>query len=236
MNKDLFLEELNKINIKLTTKQIEQLDKYCDLLLEYNKHTNLTAIKEKELVYLKHFYDSLTINKYIKKNDNVLDIGTGAGFPGMVLAIVRPDITINLLDSNNKKIKFLEYLKNELNITNVTLIHDRAEKFAHENLEKFDVVTSRAVARLRVLLELSIPVLKVNGIFIGMKANLDEELEESIITIELLNSEILKREMFKLPIENSNRENILIIKNNHCNHEYPREYDKIIKKPLVKKC
>lgn len=235
MNKDLFLEELKNINIELSPKQIEQLDKYCDLLLEYNKHTNLTAIKEKELVYLKHFYDSLTINKYIKKNDNVLDIGTGAGFPGMVLAIVRPDITITLLDSNNKKIKFLEYLKNELNITNVTLIHDRAEKFAHENLEKFDVVTSRAVARLRILLELSIPVLKINGIFIGMKANLDEELEESIITIELLNSEILKREMFKLPIENSNRENILIIKNNHCNHEYPREYDKIIKKPLVKK-
>jgi len=235
MNKDLFLEELNKINIELTTKQIEQLDKYCDLLLEYNKHTNLTAIKEKELVYLKHFYDSLTINKYIKENDNVLDIGTGAGFPGMVLAIVRPDINITLLDSNNKKIKFLEYLKKELNITNVTLIHDRAEIFAHKNLEKFDVVTSRAVARLRILLELSIPVLKVNGIFIGMKANLDEELEESINTIEILNSEILKREIFKLPIENSNRENILILKNNHCNSEYPRDYDKIVKKPLVKK-
>lgn len=236
MNKNLFLEELKKINIELTSNQEEQLDKYCELLLEYNKHTNLTAIKEESLVYLKHFYDSLTINKYIKSNDNILDIGTGAGFPGMVLAIVRPDVNLTLLDSNNKKIKFLEYLKNELNINNVTLIHERAEKFAHENIEKFDIVTSRAVARLRVLLELSIPVLKVHGLFIGMKGSLDDEFDESLDTIEILNSEILKREIFKLPIENSNRENIIIIKNNHCKPEYPREYDKIIKKPLVKKC
>ena len=235
MNKDLFLEELKKINVILSDNQVEQLDKYCDLLLEYNKHTNLTAIKDKESVYLKHFYDSLTINKYIEKNAQVLDIGTGAGFPGMVLAITRPDLNITLLDSNNKKIKFLEYLVKELNIPNVTLIYDRAEKFAHKNHEKFDIVTSRAVARLRILCELSIPVLKINGLFIGMKSNLDEELNESLDTIKILNADILKRNQFKLPIENSKRENILIIKNNHCNHEYPRDYDKIIKKPLVKK-
>lgn len=234
MNRNLFLEELKKINIELSNEQEEKLNKYCKLLLEYNKHTNLTAIKEEKLVYLKHFYDSLTINKYIKSNDNILDIGTGAGFPGMVLAIVRPDVNLILLDSNNKKISFLEYLKNELDIKNVTLIHERAEKFAHENKEKFDIVTSRAVARLRILLELSLPVLKIHGLFIGMKGNIDDELIESLDTIEILNAEILKREKFKLPIENSNRENIIIIKNDHCNFKYPRNYDKIIKKPLVK--
>ena len=233
MNKDEFIKELKNINITLTLEQLNNLEKYKDLLLEYNKHTNLTAIREENLVYLKHFYDSLTISKYIE-NKNVLDIGTGAGFPGMVLAITRPDIHVTLLDSNNKKIKFLEYLKDKLNITNVTLIHDRAENYIKKHLEEFDYVTSRAVADLRILCELAIPALKINGIFIAMKGNLETELQNSKNTIEILNSSITLEDKFKLPIENSVRENILITKNASVDNIYPRSYDKIVKKPLVK--
>ena len=233
MNRDEFILELKKINIELDSDKLDKLDKYKDLLLEYNKHTNLTAIKEENLVYLKHFYDCLTILNYID-NGTLLDIGTGAGFPGMVIAIVRPDIKVTLLDSNNKKIKFLEYLKNELNIANVELIHDRAEDYVRNNREKFDYVTSRAVADLRILLELAIPALKINGKFIAMKGNLEEELENSRITMEILNSSIYKEDKVILPFEDSNRENLIIIKNSHNNDIYPRDYDRIIKKPLVK--
>ena len=233
MNKEEFILELKKINIELTSEQLEKLEKYKNLLLQYNKHTNLTAIKDDNLVYLKHFYDSLTIANDLKSG-KVLDIGTGAGFPGMVLAIVRDDLEYVLLDSNNKKIKFLEYLSEELNITNVTLIHDRAENYIRNNIEVFDYVTSRAVAKLRILCELAIPALKVGGSFIAMKGNLDEELDEAADTIEILNSSIINHNKFKLPIELSNRENIIIIKNNTTNSAYPRSYDKILKKPLVK--
>ena len=233
MNKEEFILELKKINIELSEDKLDKLDKYKDILLEYNKHTNLTAIKDDNLVYLKHFYDSLTIANDLKSG-KVLDIGTGAGFPGMVLAIVRDDLEYVLLDSNNKKIKFLEYLSKELNITNVTLIHDRAENYIRNNIEVFDYVTSRAVARLRILCELAIPALKVNGSFIAMKGNLDEELDEAMDTIEILNSSIKSHNKFKLPIELSNREKIIIIKNNTTNRAYPRNYDKILKKPLVK--
>ena len=233
MNKEEFILELKKINIELTSEQLEKLEKYKNLLLQYNKHTNLTAIKDDNLVYLKHFYDSLTIANDLKSG-KVLDIGTGAGFPGMVLAIVRDDLEYVLLDSNNKKIKFLEYLSEELNITNVTLIHDRAENYIRNNIEVFDYVTSRAVAKLRILCELAIPALKVGGSFIAMKGNLDEELDEAADTIEILNSSIINHNKFKLPIELSNREKIIIIKNNTTNRAYPRNYDKILKKPLVK--
>ena len=233
MNKEEFILELKKINIELSEDKLDKLDKYKDILLEYNKHTNLTAIKDDNLVYLKHFYDSLTIANDLKSG-KVLDIGTGAGFPGMVLAIVRDDLEYVLLDSNNKKIKFLEYLSEELNITNVTLIHDRAENYIRNNIEVFDYVTSRAVAKLRILCELAIPALKVGGSFIAMKGNLDEELDEAADTIEILNSSIINHNKFKLPIELSNRENIIIIKNNTTNSAYPRSYDKILKKPLVK--
>ena len=233
MNKEYFIEELKKINIDLTDEQLNMLDIYKDYLLEYNKHTNLTAIKEDNLVYLKHFYDSLTIYNYIESG-KLLDIGTGAGFPGMVIAICNPNIEVTLLDSNNKKITFLKNLVNKLNLKNVTLVHDRAENFVQNNKETFDYVTSRAVAQLRILCEIGIPALKINGLFIAMKGNLDIELDEAKDTIDILNSKIFKEDKFLLPIENSNRENLLIIKNSSNNDIYPRSYEKIVKKPLVK--
>jgi 16S rRNA (guanine527-N7)-methyltransferase len=235
MNKNEFINYLKDLDILIDDKTLELLQIYCDYLLEYNKTTNLTAIKDENSVYLKHFYDSLTINKYLESNINLLDIGTGAGFPGMVIAIIRPDIQVTLLDSNNKKIKFLENLLDKLKINNVTLVHNRAEVFAKENIENFDIVTSRAVASLRVLCELALPMLKIDGKFIAMKGMLDTELDEALDTIEILNGSIIKRDKFILPIENSNRENLIIKKIKSCNSLYPRDYDKIIKKPLVKK-
>lgn len=235
MNKNDFIKYLENLNINISTEKLQLLQKYCDFLLDYNKTTNLTAIKDEDNVYLKHFYDSLTINKYLNNVNTLLDIGTGAGFPGMVIAIMHPEIHVTLLDSNNKKIKFLEELIKILGITNVSLIYGRCETFAKDNKEKFDIVTSRAVARLRILCELALPLLKINGKFIAMKGNITDEIIEANDTISILNSKIIEQDIFKLPIENSNRENVVIKKINSCDDKYPRDYDKIIKKPLVKK-
>lgn len=234
MNKEEFIKELEKINIILSEEQLKQFDIYKESLVEYNNHTNVTAIKDEEGIYLKHFYDSLTMQKYIKENNMVLDIGTGAGFPGMVLAIVNPNCKFILLDSNNKKIKFLEFLNQKLQLKNVELVNRRAEEYVRNNLEKFDIVTSRAVADLRILAELSIPALKINGLFIPLKSNIDNELDNSKDTIKILGGEVKSKESIVLPIENSKR-TILVIKHiEKTNAMYPRSYDKILKKPLKK--
>ena len=162
MNKEEFINELKKINVDISTEKMEQLNIYCNFLLEYNKHTNLTAIKEEEQVYLKHFYDSLTLTKVVNLNEinTLIDIGTGAGFPGMVIKILFPNIKTTLLDSNNKKITFLKDLSQKLNLSNINFYHGRAEDFCKENREQFDLVTARAVSDLSVLSELCIPLTK----------------------------------------------------------------------------
>lgn len=225
------ISNLKDLNIELTTYQQEQLITYKDFLIEYNKHTNLTAITNEEDIYLKHFYDSLTITKIIDlSNQKILDIGTGAGFPGMVLKIVYPELDITLLDSNNKKITFLKELSSKLNIK-VNLINDRAEEYIKDNRESFDIVVSRAVANLNTLSELSLPFVKVNGYFIAMKANATEEINNSLNALKTLNSNIEEQLEFKL-INNDLRTLIKIKKNKPNDNKYPRRYDKIIKQPL----
>ena len=225
------ISSLKALNIELTTYQQEQLITYKDFLIEYNKHTNLTAITNEEDIYLKHFYDSLTITKIIDlSNQKILDIGTGAGFPGMVLKIVYPELDITLLDSNNKKITFLKELSSKLNIK-VNLINDRAEEYIKDNRESFDIVVSRAVANLNTLSELSLPFVKVNGYFIAMKANVNEEINNSINALKILNSNIEEQLEFKL-INNDLRTLIKIKKNKKTDNKYPRRYEKIIKQPL----
>ncbi len=235
MNKNEFVEELKKLNINVTNKMLEDLEIYKNFLQEYNKHTNLTAITNDEDIYLKHFYDSLTIVKAIdlSKVNNLLDIGTGAGFPGMVIKIIYPNIKVTLLDSNNKKIKFIEELATKLNI-DVELIHSRVEDYAKNNLNKFDIVTSRAVANLRVLTELSLPLVKVNGYFIALKGNIASELNDAKSTIAILNSEIEDIINFDLYHDNGQRNIIKIKKNRENTLKDLRPYDKIIKKPLQK--
>lgn len=235
MTKEQFIEELKRLNIFITETELNKLEIYCATLIEYNNHTNLTAIKTPENIYLKHFYDSLTLLKYLKENNaQVLDIGTGAGFPGMVLAIFRPDCHFVLLDSNNKKTKFLEYLNTKLQLPNVEIVNCRAEDYVRHHFESFNYVTSRAVANLKILLELSLPALKINGRFLPMKSNIVEELQDIDIYLEELKGTILMKEDFLLPVENSRRTILEIGHFAKTDQKYPRSYDKILKKPLKK--
>jgi len=230
MNQNEFLSELEKLNITLTKEQIDNLNTYATYLLEYNKHTNLTAIKTIEDVYLKHFYDSITLTKYFDftKFNNLLDIGTGAGFPGMVLKIIYPHLEVTLLDSNNKKITFLDNLSKKLNI-NVTLVNARAEEYILKKREYFDIVTTRAVASLDILIELSIPYLKINGYMLAMKGKIEEELKISQEILTNLSSKIDNIYTFNLPIENSKRSIVKIEKLQKTKLIYPRNYSKIKK-------
>lgn len=234
MNKEEFIEYTKKLGISLNEEQLKKLETYKEFLIEYNSHTNLTAIKDEKGIYLKHFYDSLTIYSYIKDQKKVLDIGTGAGFPGIVLAILSPNINFVLLDANNKKINFLKELTKKLKITNVECIHDRAENYVQNHKEEFDIVTSRAVAELRILAELSLPALKIGGLFIPMKGVMEEELMSAKETIEILKGKIIDQIEFELPIEHSKRTILIIEHSSKTENQFPRSYDKIIKKPLRK--
>ena len=233
MNQNKFVEELNNLGIELTDTQLNQLNKYYELLVEYNKVMNLTGITELEDVYLKHFYDSLTIIKIVDLNkyNSLCDIGTGAGFPGMVLKIVFPNLQVTLLDSLNKRINFLNTVIDELGLTNITTVHARAEEYASVNRNKFDITTSRAVAHLSNLLEYAIPMTKLNGYFIALKGNLDDELNEASNAIKVLNVELINKIEFNLPIENSHR-TIVQFKKNNDNKKYPRKFSEIKKNRL----
>lgn len=231
MNINEFIEELNKIGISLSDKQLDELNIYKEFLKEYNSHTNLTTITEDNDIYLKHFYDSLTLAKYVdlSKVNNMLDIGTGAGFPGMVIKIVFPHIDMYLMDSNNKKLDFLTKLSEKLNLTNVHMLHVRAEEYAKDNRESFDLVTSRAVAALPILTELALPLTKVDGKFVALKANAQDEIRLSKDIINKLNGNIDFIEEFKLPKLDDPRTIIVMSKKGHTNNLYPREYGKIKK-------
>ena len=233
MNKEQFINELKKIDINISVDTLSKLEEYYQILVEENKKYNLTAITEEEQVYLKHFYDSLCIIKIIDLKDQyLLDIGTGAGFPGLVLKIVFPELKIDLLDSTNKKCLFLQMVIDKLQLKNVNVINARAEEYAKDNREKYDIVTSRAVAPLKHLLEYSIPTLKVNGNFISLKSNIDKELRNInnyYNKLHLSNEEIIK---YELPYEKSLRTLYKVTKNNKTPSIYPRQYSQIKKKDI----
>lgn len=236
MNIEEFINETKKLGIDITGEQLEKLEIYCNFLLEYNSHTNLTAIKNREEVYLKHFYDSLTLVKSIDLTsiENLLDIGTGAGFPGMVLKIFFPNLQIYLVDSNNKKTKFLNELKNKLNVDKVEVINNRIENITSRFINSIDVVTARAVTNLPVLVELALPLVKVNKYFIAMKGNAQDELENSEYAITYLGGKIEDVKEFDLPHDAGKRMLIVIQKIRNSDLNKLRPYEKIIKKPLQK--
>lgn len=210
MNNNEFLEELKKINIELTKEQKSQLEKFYQLLIEWNKKINLTRITDKEDVYLKHFYDSLTIAKVIdlSKIDTLCDVGTGAGFPGIVLKIVYPNLKITLVDSLQKRINYLNQITKELNLKDIKAIHTRGEDYK----ETFDVVTSRAVANIETLVKYTMHLVNKKGIFIAMKGNIDNELTKPIEKKLSRKYKIIKIEKFQLPKEKSER-SLVVIKN-----------------------
>lgn len=232
MNLDLFIEETKKLGIELTSQQLEKLNQFYELLISWNQKMNLTRIIEKEDVYLKHFYDSLTLSKVIDLNQDLTlcDVGSGAGFPGIVLKICFPNLKITLLDSLQKRVNYLNEIIKELDLKNIEAIHIRAEDYAKQNREKFGIVTARAVANLKILSELCIPMVKVNGLFIAMKANIEEEIENSTEILKKLDSKIEKIETFYLPIENSIRNIIMIQKQKPTNNLYPRRIEKMKEK------
>ena len=231
MNKQEFLEELKKLGINLTNDQIDKLARFYQLLVTWNEKINLTTIIKEEEVYLKHFYDSLTLIKVVDLRQplTVLDVGTGAGFPGIVLKIVFPNLKITLLDSLTKRINYLNEIIKELDLHDIETVCSRCEEYTKINREKYDLVVARAVSHLKILSEMIIPTVKVNGYFVAMKANLNDELEKTIQMLNKLNSEVKEIKEFILPIENSKRTLVVIKKNTKTSLLYPRKYSEIKK-------
>ena len=234
MNIDTFIEQLKLKGIELNDQQLKQFEKYYELLVEWNEKMNLTNITNKEDVYLKHFYDSLTLSFFHPlTNQHVCDIGAGAGFPSIPLKIVYPNIKVTIVDSLNKRIVFLNKLIEELQLENVEAIASRAEEYALDHREAFDIVSARAVARLNILDELCLPLTKVGGYFITLKgAQGSLELEECRQGISKLGGKVEDIQAFTLPGHDDQRVNIYIKKVNKTPIKYPRMFAKIKKSPL----
>lgn len=234
MNQSEFCESLEKLNIKVTEVQLKQLHRYYELLIEWNEKMNLTGITEEKQVYLKHFYDSATLAKSINLTQvhTLCDVGTGAGFPGLVLKILFPNLTVTLVDALNKRITFLNEVIHELELENITTVHARAEEYARNHRNEFDVVTARAVAPLNILLEYCLPLVHLNHYFIPMKANIAQEINLSRHALEQLGGEIIEKQEFILPIEGSHRSLLTIRKVHETPSKYPRRNAEIKKKPL----
>ena len=208
MNKEKFIAETRKLGINLTEEQLNKLDQFYNLLIEWNEKINLTRITTKEDVYLKHFYDSLTLAKVIdlSTKETLCDVGTGAGFPGIVLKIVYPNLKITLVDALQKRVNYLNAIIKDLQLENIQAIHTRGEDLH----DKYDVVTARAVANIEKLLKYTMHLVNNTGVFVAMKGNIDNELPPEIENKISKKYQILKIEKFELPIENSQRSLIVI--------------------------
>lgn len=234
----MLFEEAKKSGITLDNDQINKFIKYKELLKEWNNKINLTAITEDRQILMKHFIDSIEVVKYINKNSTVIDIGTGAGFPGIVIAIYfKGNIKITLMDALNKRIDFLEEVIKELNLLNIEIVHARAEEFGQKEQyrERYDYAVSRAVAPLNILLEFDIPFIKVGGKCLLLKGTkLNEEIQESNKALENLNSKItnIYKYNYILDDEEYNRNIVEITKEKETSNKYPRIYGKIKKSPL----
>ena len=231
----IFNNYLEKSNLILTGEKIEKFYSYMNLLIEWNKKINLTAIIEPKEIILKHFIDSLTILKYIKNNETIIDVGTGAGFPGIPLKIVRDDLKITLADSLNKRINFLNEVISKLDLKNIDAIHTRAEELGKNKKyrEKFDVATSRAVANMSTLSEYLIPFIKVEGKCICMKSSdIDTEIENAKNAINILGCKIESKDKFNLPNSDLGRSVIILKKVKNTPSKFPRKAGTPAKEPI----
>lgn len=228
-------DKLEKIDINIEEEQTKNLYKYMNLMLEWNEKINLTAITEPKEVILKHFVDSLTIIKYLNKEEKVIDVGTGAGFPGIPLNIMKNDCNYTLLDSLNKRITFLNEVINDLELKNINTIHSRVEEAGKnkKHRESYDIATSRAVASLNILLEYLLPLVKVGGKCICMKgSNVEEEIELAKNAIKVLGGKIEKIEEITLPDSDMVRNIVIIRKVNQTPTKYPRKPGIPSKEPI----
>lgn len=240
MEKKEFLNEIKEksklLEIELDEKQKENFWEYMKLLLEWNEKINLTAITEHKDIIIKHFIDSLTILKKIKNNDKIIDVGTGAGFPGIPLKIANNTLDVLLLDSLNKRINFLNEVISKLNLKNINSIHARVEEVGKNKIyrEKYDVATSRAVANLNVLAEYMIPLVKIGGKCICMKGpDIDEEIEKSKNAIKRLGGKIESIEKIIIPSTDIKRTIIIIKKESETPEKFPRKPGLPSKEPLA---
>ncbi len=226
MNVEVFVARLEEQGIKLSEGQIEQFELYFRMLTDWNTRMNLTAITDREEVYLKHFYDSISPAFHFAFSDqSICDVGAGAGFPSIPLKICFPELQVTIVDSLNKRILFLNELITELGLSQIRLVHDRAELFGRieKNREQFDVVTARAVARMSVLSELCLPLVKKGGHFLALKAsNTEEELLAARGAIYMLGAKVEEDVRFALPEEESERHIVILKKTRQTPHKYPR--------------
>lgn len=230
-----FKKELLNLDIVLNEEMERRFEIYYNTLVETNEKMNLTAITEKEEVYCKHFLDSLEIKRALNQNGDftLCDVGSGAGFPSIPLAIVNSDCKVTIIDALNKRIKFLNSLVEELKLNNVIALHRRAEDFVKEKRESFDVVTARAVARLNILVELCLPLTKIGGQMIAMKGSSgEEELEEAKKAITVLGGKVERIISVDLPEDFGKREIIIISKVKNTPQKYPRQFAKIKERPI----
>lgn len=230
-----FKNDLLNLNINANDEILSKFEEYYNFLIDYNGKVNLTAIIEREEVYYKHFYDSLTLSLSLdlSKMINCVDVGAGAGFPSIPNAIVFPNFNVTIIDSLNKRITFLNQLIDKLNIKNAQALHKRAEEYANDAREQADIVTARAVARLNILAELCLPLVKVDGYFIAMKSKESEvELKEAQNAIKTLGAIYEKTIDVELPNDLGKREILVFKKVKNTPIKYPRAFGQIKKKPL----
>jgi len=229
-NKEYLIQQFNKYNIQLSNEQINKLIKYYELVVETNKSMNLTAITEWNDFVIKHFIDSCLPLNLFNENSTVVDIGSGAGFPGIPLKILRPDLKITLVDSLEKRVKFLNKAIFELGLNGICAVHKRAEEMAIVSRETFDVVTARAVAPMNTLAEYCLPLCKVGGKFIAYKGTLENEIDESKVAIELLGGKL--NEIYNFNLEEYTRNIVVIDKVKSTPIKYPRGQNKPRTSPL----
>lgn len=227
MSEDFF----NQYDLSISKQQLILLDKYADLLIEWNEKFNLTAITEREEIYLKHFLDCLLLADKLKQDSTLVDVGSGAGFPGLVIKIYRPDIKITLLEPNNKKVSFLKEVITQLQLKDIQVYNLRAEDFCKDHYQQFDIATARAVAPLNILCELCLPLVKVEGNFLAMKGpKAIEELDQAANAIKTLSAQYVNKDTFTL--DGSTRIILNIKKIGNTPRKYPRNYGQIKKRPL----
>lgn len=236
-NMQLFEKGIKKLGLEITEYQKKQFLKYYEMLIETNKVMNLTAITDFDEVIVKHFIDSLLIVKAIDMNEinNLVDVGTGAGFPGIPIKIMFPKLEVTLIDSLNKRLKFLDNVINELGLENIETVHGRAEDLGHNKLyrEKYELCVSRAVANLSTLNEYCMPFVKVGGKFVSYKSSIStDEINDSIKSVNVLGGSIISKDIIGLPCSDMDRTMVVIKKIKVSPKKYPRKAGTPTKEPI----